>query len=188
MAPAPDVNSIIADIDALLAELAPRIAEHARLTAARAELTGNGTASARPTRGRPARAARAARRTARGRAPRGANRAAILEYVDKNPGATVAQISDATGIARPTLHTTVYALKRRGELVAHGRGVQKSTAGRSTRPRPNARRRAARRAGSRRGAARRSASGRAAAKGSTSAPRVARTGTTDADGTEPRQP
>lgn len=167
MAPAAlDVRGIIAGIDARLAELAPLIEEHAQLTAARAVLLGDGAASARAARTAP-RSARATRPAAGRRAPRGANRAAILAYVAAHPGATVAQIADATGIAKPTLHTTVSGLKKRGDLIAAGRGVKTpgadaptraKTGARSARPRRLAARRATRRRAARRPAAARSAS------------------------------
>lgn len=156
------VAAIVEGIDARLAELQPLVDEHNQLQAARAVLTENGAASAPAgsrRRVRPSPSPRAARRTASGRAPRGANRAAILVFVAKNPGATVAQISEATGIAKPTLHTTVYGLKRRGELVPSGEGVALSSAPKSrARPRVRRPRRIARRA------ARRSPSRRRARK------------------------
>lgn len=154
----PDVASIVADIDARLAELAPLIEEHAKLAAARAELTGNGAAPARPARRTADRTARATRPAAGRRAPRGANRAAILAYVAENPSATVAQISDATGIAKPTLHATVYGLKRTGDLVSSGRGVKTPQVDAPARARARARSRgrAARRAAAKRRAASRS--------------------------------
>lgn len=179
MAPSPpDVASIVADIDARLAELAPLIEEHAKLTAARVELTRDGIAPARPARRTAAGSARAARR----RAPRGANRGAILAYVAENPGATIAQIAEATGIAKPTLYTTVSGLKKRGELIASGRGVKAPQADAPTRSR-------ARRARSRRRASRRAAAGARAARRPAAPPApdasdaAAPTGTTDAHGT-----
>lgn len=164
MAPSPpDVVSIVADIDARLAELEPLIEEHAKLTAARAELTGDGPALARPA-GRPAARSARARRPAAGRwAPRGANRAAILAYVAEHSGATVAQIADATGIAKPTLHSTVSQLKRRGDLIAAGRGVKTPQVDAPARARARARRARSKRRAARRAAARRRAARRPAA-------------------------
>ncbi|MDO8211000.1 helix-turn-helix domain-containing protein [Conexibacter sp. CPCC 206217] len=121
---ASSVQAIVDEIDAKLAELRPVVDEYNTLEAARAVLIERGAISAPAPRGRP-RAAQVARpaRAAGRRAPRGANRAAILAFVASNPGATVAQISDATGIAKPTMHSTVYSLRHKGELVAEGAGV-----------------------------------------------------------------
>lgn len=186
MAPAAlDVQGLIAGIDARLAELEPFIEEHAQLTAARAVLTGDGTAPARPAGRAATRSGRPARRAVGRRAPRGANRAAILAHVAEHPGATVAQISDATGIPRPTLYTTVSGLKKKGELIATGRGVKVPQAGTPARPR------GARRARSRGRATRRAPARSRAARGPAAtlrAPEIsdaaARAGTTDV-GVEP---
>lgn len=144
---ASSVQSIVDEIDAKLAELRPVVEEYNTLEAARAVLTERGaiSAPARLASPRAARPVRPARAVAR-RAPRGANRAAILSFVASNPGATVAQIADATGIARPTTHSTVYTLRRKGELAADGNGVRVPS-----RATPTAR--AARRVAARRAAA-----------------------------------
>jgi len=47
-----------------------------------------------------------------------------LQFVTQHPGATTAQIAEATGIAKRTLHSTIYHLKKRGELVSDGDGVR----------------------------------------------------------------
>jgi hypothetical protein len=159
---------IIEGIDARLAELQPLVEEYNQLQAARTALNAVDPTAASASRGRvratqTAGSARPAA-TPSGRAPRGANRAAILAFVGANPGATVAEISDATGIAKPTLHSTVYGLKRRGDLEASGDGVKLPAAAgattsaparaarRATRPRAGrrARRRATRRSAARR--------------------------------------
>jgi CRP-like cAMP-binding protein len=51
-----------------------------------------------------------------GRAPRGANREAILAAVGERPGATAREIADATGIARATVASTVTRLVADGVL------------------------------------------------------------------------
>lgn len=176
------VASIIDGIDARLAELAPLIDEYNQLQAARAVLTDAdlGAAPASGGRARGARASRSARPAAAGRrAPRGANRAAILAFVGANPGATVAQISDATGIAKPTLHSTVYGLKRRGELQASGDGVELAADARSTSARRAPRRAASGRGRGRRAATRRRGTGTRRARRSAPARAAAPTGSTE---------
>lgn len=161
------IAGIIEGIDARLAELQPLVEEYNQLQTARAalnEASASATSSSR-RRGRATQTTGSARPAAArgGRAPRGANRAAILAFVGANPGATVAQISDATGIAKPTLHSTVYGLKRRGDLAASGDGVKLAASTDAT-PAPARAPRATRRRGggrprrgtaSRRGTARR---------------------------------
>src|SRR3954452_8485209 len=44
------------------------------------------------------------------RAPRGANQRAILNYVEKNPGATGTSIAEGTGITRTTVYATLAKL------------------------------------------------------------------------------
>jgi hypothetical protein len=169
---ASSVQAIVDEIDAKLAELRPVVEEYNTLEAARAVLIERGASSRPAPRGRP-RAAQPASppRTAARRAPRGANRAAILAFVASNPGATVVQISDATGIAKPTMHSTVYALRRKGKLAADGDGVTiPSTSAPTTVPsrrfasttRRAAASRAARRGGRRAAGARRGSRTRAA--------------------------
>src|SRR4051794_34081374 len=109
-------------LDRILAELRDRLAasrgayeESQRLEAALTAL-GSGPA-AEPS--RPPGASRSAsRRRARSsaRAPRGENLRRIRELVVERPGATAAEIASATGIARPTVASTLGKLARDGEL------------------------------------------------------------------------
>ena len=62
---------------------------------------------ARPKRSRP---------QPNGRARRGSNREAILAVVSERPGLTAREISDATGIARTTVASTVTRLAANGVL------------------------------------------------------------------------
>ncbi|HEY4279240.1 MAG TPA: winged helix-turn-helix transcriptional regulator [Conexibacter sp.] len=79
----------------------------------------------RRRRGRPAGSRRAASADGEGgRAPRGANRDAILQLVEERPGVSVAEIASVTKIAKPTVATTVSKLKREGVLADEAGGVK----------------------------------------------------------------
>ncbi|MBB4661218.1 winged helix-turn-helix domain-containing protein [Conexibacter arvalis] len=130
------------EIEARLAELRPLIAEIEQLEAAKAALLAGADASAVARRPKPARRAagaggarsasaagggRAKRQPARDdgeRAPRGANRDAILAIVEERPGVSVAEIASVTKIAKPTVATTVSKLKREGVLADEAGGVK----------------------------------------------------------------
>lgn len=125
------------EIEARLAELRPLIAEIEQLEAAKAALLAGGDAPAAAARtakpaGRRARARRAAAKAPAAdapkgdgeRAPRGANRDAILKIVDERPGVSVAEIASVTKIAKPTVATTVSKLKREGVLADEAGGVK----------------------------------------------------------------
>jgi hypothetical protein len=56
------------------------------------------------------------------RAAKGSNKRAILELVADRPGITPAQITEATGMKRTVVASTVSRLKRHGELLDHERG------------------------------------------------------------------
>lgn len=122
--PADSIKEIVKQLDAKLAALRPLVEEYEKLQAARAVLVGDGTPAPamRPPRGATS-SSRASRGAPRSRAPRGANRTAILGYVSRHPGARAIEIAEATGIARATMQTTLYQLKRKGDLVPDGDGV-----------------------------------------------------------------
>jgi hypothetical protein len=156
------LDQLIRQIDNRLAALRPLVREFEQLEAARAALVadyGAATAGGASRRARPASALPSHRR----RAPRGANRAAILSLAGERPGITVAEIAQTTGIGKPTVHSTVYALTRRGELARAGDGVK--LAG-SSEPAPGAARRAPpeRRPATRRRPARKAGRARAVAR------------------------
>lgn len=128
------------EIEERLAELRPLIAEIEQLEAAKAALLAGGDAPAALA---PRRAAKPARRASGRRAapkaapvkaaaekadgeraPRGANRDAILKIVDERPGVSVAEIASVTKIAKPTVATTVSKLKREGVLADEAGGVK----------------------------------------------------------------
>jgi|SRR4051794_24493712 sugar-specific transcriptional regulator TrmB len=50
------------------------------------------------------------------RAPRGANRAAVLATLAERPGASASELSTASGVARPVLYALLKTLEERGEL------------------------------------------------------------------------
>lgn len=158
---------LIAQIDTRLEALRPLVREFEQLESARAVLVGDHGGGA----GRARRSPRPpAASPARGRrAPRGANRAAILRLAGERPGITVAEIAQVAGIGKPTVHSTVYALTRRGELERAGDGVKlvggsSEPAARAARRAAPARRHAARRRAARARAARRTAARRTPAR------------------------
>jgi DNA-binding transcriptional ArsR family regulator len=129
------VGQIQRDIEKRLQELRPLIEEKERLEAVLAALT-NGSAAAvasapprvRATTTRPA--ARAPYAAGKGRrAPRGANRDAILQVVRERPGVSAAEVAEITKIAKPTVHTTISQLKRKGILEPEGSGGVKLARG-----------------------------------------------------------
>lgn len=121
------VGQIQRDIEKRLRELRPLIEEKEQLEAVLAALSGdhagNGSSVASAARPR-ARAASAARAPYAGgksrRAPRGANREAILKVVGERPGISASEVAEITNIAKPTVHTTISQLKRKGILEPEG--------------------------------------------------------------------
>jgi len=129
------VGQIQRDIEKRLQELRPLIEEKERLEAVLAALT-NGSAStpaappARTTTTTPRAVGRAPYAAGRGRrAPRGANREAILSVVRERPGVSAAEVAEITKIAKPTVHTTISQLKRKGILEPEGSGGVKLARG-----------------------------------------------------------
>ncbi len=120
------VGQIQRDIEKRLRELRPLIEEKEQLEAVLAALNGDYSAPANGNAGRPR--ARAAAPSGRApyaggksrRAPRGANREAILKLVGERPGISAAEVAEITNIAKPTVHTTISQLKRKGILEPEG--------------------------------------------------------------------
>jgi DNA-binding transcriptional ArsR family regulator len=130
------VGQIQRDIEKRLQELRPLLEEKERLEAVLAALkNGHGVAaaagvaraSAAPARSSSGRAPYAGGRTRR--APRGANREAILKVVRERPGVSAAEVAAITRIAKPTVHTTISQLKRKGILESEGSGGVKLAKG-----------------------------------------------------------
>jgi DNA-binding transcriptional ArsR family regulator len=129
------VGQIQRDIEKRLQELRPLIEEKEQLEAVLAALT-NGSAAAAPAAPRVrattprAPAGRAPYAAGKGRrAPRGANREAILTVVRERPGVSAAEVAEITKIAKPTVHTTISQLKRKGILEPEGSGGVKLARG-----------------------------------------------------------
>lgn len=129
------VGQIQRDIEKRLEELRPLLEEKERLEAVLAALTnGHAAPAAAPSRrqrasggGSTGRAPYAAGKGRR--APRGANREAILKLVGERPGISAAEVASVTGIAKPTVHTTISQLKRKGILEPEGSGGVKLARG-----------------------------------------------------------
>jgi DNA-binding transcriptional ArsR family regulator len=122
------VGQIQRDIEKRLQELRPLIEEKDQLEAVLSALSGDyvpanggGSAPARPRARAAAPAGRAPYAGGRSRrAPRGANREAILKLVGERPGISAAEVAEITNIAKPTVHTTISQLKRKGILEPEG--------------------------------------------------------------------
>jgi DNA-binding transcriptional ArsR family regulator len=130
------LGAIRRELDQRLAELAPFVMEFDRLTSARATLAADGggpeTAQGRrprasSRRGPGSQPAKRRGNNSRSRAPRGQNRQKILAVVGERPGVSAAEVAAASGVARPTVYTTVSKLKKEGVLVVEGeRGLRVS--------------------------------------------------------------
>jgi MarR family len=99
-------------LDRIHAEIRERLAagraaaqEYERLEAALAALGG------------PAPAPPARRRETRPRAPRGANRAAVLRALEERPGASASELAAASGVDRTALYPLLSRLADRGEII-----------------------------------------------------------------------
>jgi predicted HTH transcriptional regulator len=127
------VGQIQRDIEKRLQELRPLIEEKERLEAVLAALTNGSAATPAAPRVRattPRPAGRAPYAAGKGRrAPRGANREAILTVVRERPGVSAAEVAEITRIAKPTVHTTISQLKRKGILEPEGSGGVKLARG-----------------------------------------------------------
>ena len=101
-------------------ELRPLVDEHSRLCAALAvlgETERKPPAPPPPPAAQPkSRAPKRAPATARKRAPRGANRLAVLQAAENRPGATSAELATVSGVERNTLNALLARLVNSGEL------------------------------------------------------------------------
>jgi DNA-binding transcriptional ArsR family regulator len=128
------VGQIQRDIEKRLQELRPLIEEKEQLEAVLAALTnGSGGAATPAPRVRVATPRSTGRAPYAGgksrRAPRGANREAILTVVRERPGVSASEVAAITRIAKPTVHTTISQLKRKGILEPEGSGGVKLARG-----------------------------------------------------------
>jgi len=107
-----DLENRLKEVDRELAEVDHLMRERDRLRAALATPPFAG-----PSRGgRGDVVKRTSARTQRTRAPRGANREAILSVVGERPGTTAAEISDVTKISRAVTYNTLAKLVEQGKL------------------------------------------------------------------------
>jgi hypothetical protein len=144
----PDVSAIVDQVKARIKHIEDELARHERLSdeltrlrdalgrlegAALAHVTG-GRRGRRPTaasasRAKPAGASRRRSAPARGRAaaparaPRGQNKAKVLEALEAGP-MTAGEIAKATGIASGTVSTLLTKLAKTGEVVKAERGYR----------------------------------------------------------------
>lgn len=128
------VGQIQRDIEKRLQELRPLLEEKEQLEAVLAALTNGSSvpaaAAPRVRAAAPRPAGRAPYASGKGRrAPRGANREAILQVVRDRPGVSAAEVAAVTRIAKPTVHTTISQLKRKGILEPEGSGGVKLARG-----------------------------------------------------------
>ena len=104
-----DLENRLKEVDRELAGVEPLMRERERLQAALALPPFAGPS-------RPAATKATSPRKVRTRAPRGANREAILSVVGDRPGATAAEISDVTKISRAVTYNTLAKLIEQGKL------------------------------------------------------------------------
>ena len=108
-----DLEQRVKEIERQLAEHEPLLREREQIQDALAQPPFAG--SARPVAAaKPKRAA--ARKPAAKRAPRGANREAILKAVDERPGASASELADVTKISRAVTYNTLAKLVEAGKL------------------------------------------------------------------------
>lgn len=108
-----DLEQRLKDIERELAEHEPLVRERDQIEAALALPPFAGTAPARPA---TAKRAPAARKPAAQRAPRGANREALLEAVDQRPGASATELASVTKISRAVTYNTLAKLVEQGKV------------------------------------------------------------------------
>ena len=103
-----------------------------RASRTRASAVGEDSVARSGSRGGIARPASKRKQTSR-RAPRGANREAVLRVLADRPGITTSELAHATGIKRATLSTLLGTLTQRGEVARRelpsGRGGYALAAG-----------------------------------------------------------
>jgi IclR helix-turn-helix domain len=98
------------------------VREYERLRAALEALDGAARPASRGDRSQatPVARSRARRRAQSGgsrkRAPRGANREAVLQVVGERPGITTSELAAASGVAKPTLYTLLSSLTKQDVL------------------------------------------------------------------------
>jgi len=118
----PLLKDIREQLDARLAELRPLVDEHGRLNAAMKALSetkpraAGATPASSPVKTTSARAHKPPPAKRRKRAPRGANRQAVLRAASERPGATRAELAAVSGVDPNTLSALLARLVKAGEL------------------------------------------------------------------------
>jgi sugar-specific transcriptional regulator TrmB len=107
-----DLEGRLKEIERELAAQEPLVREREQI---REALSRAPFADGAPVAARPAAPSRAARK-ARTRAPRGANREAILKLVGERPGVSAAEVADVTKISRAVTYNTLAKLVQQGRL------------------------------------------------------------------------
>ena len=107
-----DLEERLKEIERELAEHEPLVRERDQIQAALAQ---HPFATATPAVPAPKRVSTGSEGTS-DRAPRGANREAILTLVGQRPGVTATEISEVTKIARAVTYTTLSKLVEQGQL------------------------------------------------------------------------
>ena len=114
-----DLEGRLKEVERQLDAYQPLLHEREQLQEALAKPPFSGTAAARPAAKAKATAkakAPAAARKTRTRAPRGANREAILRVVGDRPGVSATEIADVTKISRAVTYNTLAKLVEQGQL------------------------------------------------------------------------
>jgi CRP-like cAMP-binding protein len=133
----PEVSKIVEQVKARIKQIETELARHERLSDELARLRDalgrlEGAARSHVGRGRRGRrqpaakerpAPAAGRASAAGRAPRGQNKAKVLEALKRGP-MTASEISKATGIATGTASTLLTNLAKSGEVTKADRGYK----------------------------------------------------------------
>ncbi len=122
--PEPLLDRIHTELRARVRELQPAVAEYEQLQVAEAALAGltpgqagdGPTTATSPSRAPAPRRSPRRRRSTGPRAPRGANRAAVLRVLEERPGVSVAELASASGVQRTVLYTLLKTLEQRGEV------------------------------------------------------------------------
>ena len=133
----PDVSTIARQVRTRIKQIEDQLKQHETLTnelerlrdaltrlegAARSRLRGGRSSAARPAE-RPTRAHTPKRASAQGRAPRGQNKAKVLEALKAGP-MTASEIAKVTGIGTGTVSSLLTKMAKSGELVKAERGYK----------------------------------------------------------------
>ena len=133
----PDVNAIAQQVRARIKQIEAQLGQHETLThelerlrdaltrlegAARSRVRGGRSSAAKPAE-RPKRARTPKRASAHGRAPRGQNKAKVLEALKAGP-MTASEIAKVTDIGTGTVSSLLTKMAKSGELVKAERGYK----------------------------------------------------------------